>query len=58
MNDEHSFDSSHGKGAFARLRRMLQESTLTYAQIGYEFGITRQRVSQLAQILGINGRRR
>jgi len=58
MNDEHSFDSSHGKGAFARLRRMLQESTLTYAQIGYEFGITRQRVSQLAQHFGINGWRR
>lgn len=58
MNDEHSFDSSHGKGAFARLRRMLQESTLSYAQIGYDFGITRQRVSQLAQHFEIDGWRR
>lgn len=58
MSDEHSFDSTHGKGAFARLRRMLQEATLSYAQIGYEFGVTRQRVSQLAQLFGINGRRR
>lgn len=58
MSDEHSFDSSHGKGAFARLGRMLQEATLSYAQIGYEFGVTRQRVSQLAQLFGVNGRRR
>lgn len=58
MTDEHRFDRSHGKGAFGQLRRMLQESTLSYAQIGYEFGITRQRVSQLAQPFGVNGRRR
>lgn len=58
MTDEHTFDSTYGNGAFARLHRMLQESTLSYAQIGQEFGLTRQRVSQLAQLFGINGRRR
>lgn len=58
MTDEHIFDSLHGKGTYSRLRRLFQEETLSYAQIGYEFGLTRQRISQLAQNLGINGRRR
>jgi hypothetical protein len=58
MIDEHSFDNSYGKGAFVRLRRMIEERTLTFAQIGYEFGINKQYVSKLAQLFGINGRQR
>jgi hypothetical protein len=58
MTYEESFDSLYGKESFARLRRLLQDPILSYEQIGGEFGVTRQRVSQLAQLMGINGRRR
>lgn len=58
MISEHRFDRRFGKGAFARLRLMLRDETRTYAQIGSLFGITKQRISQLAQFLRINGSRR
>jgi hypothetical protein len=58
MIDEQSFDTLHGKGAFAKVCRLLQGPMLTYAEIGRELKLTRQRISQLAQLVGINGRRR
>ena len=58
MIDEQRFDSLRGKGAFAKVCRLLQNPMFTYAEIGREFKLTRQRISQLAQLAGINGRRR
>ena len=52
------FDRFHGKGAFARLRSMLADPKFAYQQIGSKFGVTRQYIVELANELGINGRRR
>jgi hypothetical protein len=52
------FDRVHGKGAFARLRSMLADPTITYERIANKIGLTRQRIGQLANELGINGRQR
>jgi hypothetical protein len=56
-NDER-FDRFHGKGAFARLRSMLDDPQFAYQHIGSEFDVTRQYIAQLAKQLGINGRQR
>ena len=37
---------------------MLDDTGLVYQQIGSEFGLTRQRISQLAKELGVNARQR
>jgi len=58
MAIEHWFDNIHGKGAFTRLHSMLADSTLAYQHIGNEFRLSRQRVAQLAALIGINGRQR
>jgi len=51
------FDRIHGKGTFARLRSMLDDSRFAYQHIRSKFGVTRQYIAQLANELGINGRR-
>jgi hypothetical protein len=58
MAIEHFFDNIHGKGAFKRLRSMLTDSTLAYQEIGHRFRLSRQRIAQLAVLIGINGRQR
>jgi hypothetical protein len=58
MAIEHFFDNIHGKGAFKRLRSMLTDSTLAYQEIGHGFRLSRQRIAQLAVLIGINGRQR
>jgi hypothetical protein len=52
------FDRHHGKGAFARLRLMLNDSRFAYQQIANKFGFTRQYTARLAKQLGINGDQR
>jgi hypothetical protein len=52
------FDCTHGKGAFVRLRSMLEDPGFAYQHIGNKFGLTRQYIAQLANELGINGRQR
>jgi hypothetical protein len=52
------FDRRYGKGAFARLRSMLEDPGFAYQHIGNKFGLTRQYIAQLANELGINGRQR
>jgi hypothetical protein len=56
--NKHWFDLSHGKGAFQRLRSMLDDPSLAYQHIGSKFGLTRQRIAQLAKELGVNARQR
>jgi len=58
MANNHSFDRIHGRGALRRLRSMLKDSRLTYHRIGSEFGLTRQRIAQLAAQLDVNAKRR
>ncbi len=58
MAIRHWFDRTHGKGAFRRLRSMLDDPGFVYQQIGSRFGLTRQRIAQLAKELGINARQR
>jgi hypothetical protein len=52
------FDRRYGKEASARLRSMLEDSGFAYQHIANKFGLTRQYIAQLANQLGINGRRR
>jgi hypothetical protein len=58
MANNHSFDRVHGKGAFDQLRSMLDDPGFTYRQIGRKFGLTRQRIAQLAKELGVNAKQR
>jgi hypothetical protein len=58
MAIEHWFNNIHGKGAVTRLRSILADSRLTYQDIGSECGLSRQRIAQLAVLIGINGRQR
>jgi hypothetical protein len=55
---ERLFDRRYGKGAFARLRSMFEDPRFTYQHIANKIGLTRQRIAQLANELGINGRQR
>jgi hypothetical protein len=52
------FDRRRGKGAFARLRSMLNDSQFAYQQIANKFGFTRQYIARLAKQLGIDGHQR
>jgi hypothetical protein len=52
------FDHFHGKGAFVRLRSMLNDPRFAYQQIANKFGFTRQYIAQLAKGLGVDGTRR
>jgi len=52
------FDHFHGKGAFVRLRSMLNDPRFAYQHIANKFGFTRQYIAQLANELSINGRQR
>jgi hypothetical protein len=58
MTSPARFDRRYGKGAFARLRSMLEDPGFAYQHIGNKFGLTRQYIAQLANELGINGRQR
>ncbi|HYT56594.1 MAG TPA: hypothetical protein VEQ38_17960 [Verrucomicrobiae bacterium] len=58
MVSKHRFDRIHGKGAFARLRVMLDDPAFSYQHMAKTFGLTRQRIAQLANELSINGSRR
>jgi hypothetical protein len=52
------FDHFHGKGAFVRLRSMLNDPRFAYQHIANKFGFTRQYTAQLAKGLGVYGTRR
>jgi hypothetical protein len=52
------FDRRYGKGAFERLRSMLDDPTLTYERIAKNLGLTKQRIGQLAKDFGVDGRQR
>jgi hypothetical protein len=52
------FDRRYGKGAFNRLRSMLDDPRFTYQHIANKFGLTRQYIALRANEFGINGRQR
>jgi hypothetical protein len=52
------FDRRYGKEAFARLRSMLADPTVTYERIAKNLGLTKQRIGQLAKDFGVDGRQR
>jgi hypothetical protein len=52
------FDRRYGKGAFVRLRSMLDDPTVPYERIARNLGLTKQRIGQLAKHFGIDGRQR
>jgi hypothetical protein len=58
MANNHSFDRVYGKRAFHRLRSLLDDPGFAYQQIGNKFGLTRQRISQLANESGVDARQR
>jgi hypothetical protein len=58
MRSKSLFEHRYGKGALARLRSMLNDSTVTYEGIAKKLGLTRQRIGQLAKDFGVNGRQR
>jgi hypothetical protein len=43
---EQRFDHFHGKGAFVRLRSMLNDPRFAYQHIANKFGLTRQYIAQ------------
>src|SRR6266496_2443481 len=55
---QHRFDRLHGIGVFAWLCSMLDDPRFSYQHIAKTFGLTRQRIAQLANELSINGSRR
>jgi hypothetical protein len=48
MTIRQRFGRFHGKGAFARLRSMLDDPQCAYQRIASKFGVTRQYIAQLA----------
>jgi hypothetical protein len=52
------FDRCYGKGAFDRLRSMLEDPTVPYEHIAKNIGLTKQRIGQLAKDFGVDGRKR
>ena len=46
------FDRIHGRNAFSGLRTLLKNPELSYRDIGKKLGLTKQRISQLAQADG------
>jgi hypothetical protein len=52
------FDHIHGQGSLSRLLSLLIDSQHTYEAIGRRFGVSKQRIGQLALIMGIDGRQR
>jgi hypothetical protein len=57
MPSQHLFDHRYGKGALDRLRSMLDDPASAYQDIAEKFDLTRQRIAQIANELGVNGRR-
>jgi hypothetical protein len=58
MPSQRLFDRRYGKGAFDRLRSMLADPASAYQDIADKLDLTRQRISQIANELGINGKHR
>jgi hypothetical protein len=58
MPSKDLFDRRYGKGAFNRLRSMLDDPRFTYQHIANKFGLTRQYIALRANEFGINGRQR
>ncbi len=58
MVNKRLFDRRYGKGAFALLRSMLADPTVTYERIAENLGLTKQRIGQLAKDFGVDGRQR
>jgi hypothetical protein len=58
MPNKRLFDRRYGEGAFARLRSMLADPTITYERIAKNLGLTKQRIGQLAKDFGVDGRQR
>jgi len=52
------FDRLHGRNAFLRLRSLLSDPDKSYTEIGKTFGLTRQRISQVARQLGTDSQER
>jgi len=52
------FDRTHGPGSLSRLQSLLSDSHYTYEAIGRRFGVSKQRIGQLAQKFAIDGRQR
>ena len=52
------FDRIHGRNAFSGLRTLLKNPELSYRDIGKKLGLTKQRISQLAQQMGIDAAER
>jgi len=52
------FDHVHGEGSLSRLQSLLSDHRMTYEAIGLRFGVSKQRIGQLALIMGIDGRQR
>jgi hypothetical protein len=55
MPSQRLFDCRYGKGAFARLRSMLDDPTVAYEHIAKNLGLTKQRIGQL--LFASSGRR-
>jgi hypothetical protein len=58
MTSAAAFDHLHGQNAFADLLTLLKNPELSYTRIGKKFGLTRQRISQLAHEIGIDANER
>jgi len=58
MTSPTRFDRRYGRGAFGRLRSMLDDTTVTYERIAKNLGLTKQRIGQLAKDFRIDGRQR
>jgi hypothetical protein len=58
MPSQHLFDHRYGKGALDRLRSMLDDPATAYQDIADKYDLTRQRIAQIANELGINGKHR
>jgi biotin operon repressor len=52
------FEKLHGQGSSEQLLSLLRDSYETYQAIGQRFGVSRQRIYQLAHKLKIDGRQR
>jgi hypothetical protein len=58
MTTKSLFDRRYGNGALDRLRSMLDDPESAYQDIADKFDLTRQRIAQIANELGINGTQR
>ena len=52
------FDRLGKEEALTGIRLLLDDPTLCYQAIARHFGVTRQRIAQIAAEMGVDGRRR